>query len=184
MPSNTKKKPQDRKPKASSSPQEKYAATSWGSAAGEFATDLEVPSGQLCRVRRPGVQRLIEAGVISSMDSLSGLVQNVLLPGAEGKPQVDTKKVLENPQAIDSMLHVVDRVVCHTVIAPTVVMAPNDVTSRQDGVIYTDMIDLEDKLFIFQFVVGGTRDLEQFREESSAALGGVHSGEGDEDPAQ
>jgi hypothetical protein len=44
---------------------------------------------------------------------------------------------------------------------------------KAPGVIYTDMVDLVDKSFIFQFVVGGTADLATFRKEHEEALGSL-----------
>lgn len=149
---------------------DRYAATQWGGA----GSDLEMPSGQLAYVRKPGVEQLISAGVIHSMDTLSGVV-DVLLKKADGKPtrEVDMEAVVANPEKIDEMIHIVDRVVCHTVLKPSVEMTPNDVTRRRDGVIYCDMIDLQDRFFIFQYVMGGVTDLERFRRESSAPVGNV-----------
>lgn len=44
---------------------------------------------------------------------------------------------------------------------------------REEPPIYTDEIDIDDKTFIFNFVVGGTRDVESFREEYGDALADV-----------
>lgn len=154
----------------------KYAATSWGSENGLGGLhDLEMPSGQLAQVRRPGPQGLITAGVIQSMDSLTGIVKNDLIPAAEGKPKVDASKVLKDPKALAEMTHMIDKIVCHCVVQPKVEMTPNDVTRRKPGVVYADMIDLTDKVFIMNFGMGGSKDLERFRQESEAAVGGVDS---------
>jgi len=39
--------------------------------------------------------------------------------------------------------------------------------------IYTDMIGLEDKMFLFNFAISGVRDAESFRAQSQSAMGGV-----------
>ena len=39
---------------------------------------------------------------------------------------------------------------------------------RSDEVLYVDELDDEDKSFIFQWLTGGTSDLEQFRKQQSA----------------
>jgi len=49
-----------------------------------------------------------------------------------------------------------------------------------DEVIYSDEVDLDDKMFIFQYAVGGTRDLERFRSEHAAGMGDISDGSGDE----
>ena len=41
---------------------------------------------------------------------------------------------------------------------------------RDPNFVYTDDIDMNDKSFLFQFSVGGTGELETFREERDAAL--------------
>lgn len=156
----------------------KFAPTQWGSTTG-VVEDLQTPSGQWCQVRRPGPQGLIEAGVIHSLDALTGIVQNDLIPSAEGKPKADVKKVMADPEALASMIHVADRVVCHVVLQPKVEMTPSDVTRRKPGVIYADMIDLTDKMFIMNYAMGGTRDLERFRQESEEAVGGLDTVEAD-----
>ena len=178
-------------PEASQPVEEKYAPTTWGSGpAINEPTDLKVPSGQKCLVQNPGVEGLMKAGVINDIDSLTALVdQKHIKPndrkakkGSKAAAKQDAaidreamKKLLSDPEKMANMLHVVDRVVCHVVIKPEVRMTPNDPTSRKKGVIYADMIDLTDKMFIFQFVVGGTSNLEQFRGQLGAAVGSVES---------
>jgi len=147
----------------------KYAPTTWGGRTGE---DLTVPSGQLCKVRRPGPTALINEGVLHSMDQLTAIVDSYVTQ-VEGKPKVNVDELMKQPSKITEMFHIVDRVVCATVLEPKVEMTPNDSTARKPGVIYTDMIDIEDRFFIFQFVLGGSNDLKSFRKESEALVGDV-----------
>lgn len=44
-----------------------------------------------------------------------------------------------------------------------------------ENIVYTDEVDLDDKTFIFNFVVGGSRDIATFREEFGDALATVPS---------
>ena len=76
-------------------------------------------------------------------------------------------------------MHVLDRITTSCVVQPEIKMTPNDPTSRVAGVVYADQVEMEDKLFLFQFVVGGTRDLERFRKESDDALGSLSVSEED-----
>jgi len=152
-------------------PDDKYAVTAWG---GEYAEDLEMPSGQLALVRRPGLERLVEAGVIHQVDSLTAFVGEKHIKRVQGKiTGVDAVAISEDPVAVDNMVHLVDRVVVHCVIKPRVEMTPNDITRRQAGVVYCDMIALEDRFFIFNYAVGGTRDIEQFRKSSAELVDSV-----------
>ncbi len=46
-----------------------YAATAWGQSANDpTPTDLTVPSGQRCLVRRPGLEQLLREGVLFETD--------------------------------------------------------------------------------------------------------------------
>lgn len=161
--------------------EDRYAATAWGGT----GTDLSMPSGQLAYVRKPGIEQLIAAGIINDLDSLSGIVDG-LITKAEGgvPPKVDVEKIMSDSSQMDAMFHLIDRVVCHTVIKPEVHMTPNDRTSRKPGVIYCDMIDIEDRLFIFNYVTGGVTSVAAFREESAKHMASMGAVQEDEVQAQ
>lgn len=150
----------------------KYMPTAWGGSS-DGLEDLVTPSGQLCLVKRPGVQRLMEAGVLRDIDTLSAIVNEAHIKRVNGEKQVDTDSLSGDPEALANVVHVVDRVIVHCVVKPPIKMAPNDETSRKPDVVYADMIDIEDKMFIFQYAVGGTRSVEQFRTELQSAMGSV-----------
>jgi len=42
---------------------------------------------------------------------------------------------------------------------------------RDPDILYADQVDMDDKLFIFQWALGGTRDLERFREQQQKSVG-------------
>ena len=48
---------------------------------------------------------------------------------------------------------------------------------REAGVLYADVVDLEDKQFIFQWAIGGVSDVNKFRDELAATVGAVQPGE-------
>jgi hypothetical protein len=153
----------------------KYTPTSWGSSGIGMIEDLTVPSGQLCAVRRPGIEGLMKAGVLNNVDALTSLVEKEHVARHEGKPPMDdtvaaVNQLMNDPAKFAEMTHLVDRVVCHVVVNPPLHMTPNDITTRDPNKIYCDQVELEDKMFIFNFAVGGTRDLEQFRSERDGAL--------------
>lgn len=207
MPSSTRKTPQDRRPaakkttarrttkKAASSPRQaepiptpedptsKYAADAWLSGGIGGMEDLTVPSGQLCLVRRPGLEGLMKAGVLHNVDSLSQIVNEKHLSRVKGKgsapeqAEINMSSLMDDPEGMAEVTHVIDKIVCHCVVKPEIHMTPNDVTRRQQGVVYADMVDLVDKMFIFNYVVGGTRDLESFRNGLEGAVGGLEAGE-------
>jgi hypothetical protein len=162
-------------------PTSKYAPNTWLSGGVGGTEDLVVPSGQTCLVRRPGMEGLIKAGVLHNVDSLSQIVNEKHLKRVNGEgasPEIDMSSLMNDQEGLDEVMVVVDKVICHCVVKPEIHRTPNDVTRRQQGVVYTDMIDLLDKMHIFNFVVGGTRDLERFRGGLESLVGGVEAGEG------
>lgn len=166
---------------------DKYAPNTWLSGGVGSMEDLTVPSGQVCLVRRPGLEGLIKAGVLRNVDTLSAVVNEKHLKKTKkgaASGGVDVDSIMRDPQALETIMHTVDKAVCFCVVKPEIHMAPNDITSRQLGVVYTDMVDIEDKMFIFNFVVGGTRDLESFRGGLDSVVGGVAAGEGVPDASE
>jgi len=155
----------------------KYAATSWSK---ELIRDVEVPSGQVCQVRIPGVQGLITAGLLDSIDSLTSLVQTEHIDrmekGAATTPTAeDMANLAKNGPALVQGLKLMDRVVCHVVLQPEVLPIPDDDGARQPGAVYTDMLEMTDKIYLFQLVLGGVQDLETFRKEFDETLGSVEA---------
>lgn len=186
----------------------KYAATAWG---GEHLIDLEMPSGQLAQVRRPGVTGLIKAGLLDSLDSLTALVKTEHMDrvkkGASTTPEItkeDIAELAKDKDRLISALDLMDKVVEYVVVQPHVLRPVqrdetgkpilmwrgklNDDTGEQireelplpddervAGQVYTESVDPTDKVYIFQFVVGGVRDLEQFREEFGETVGALES---------
>lgn len=111
MPSSNKtKKPQDRK----------QSTSRHGSSWKKPLTDLELPSGETCQVRRPGVQGLIKANVLHSLDSLTAIVQTEVIPKAEGKPVTNVQAVANDPVKFNAMMETVDKIVCHVVVQPRI----------------------------------------------------------------
>lgn len=189
-------------------PKSKYAATAWG---GENLIDLEMPSGQMAQVRRPGVTGLVKAGLLDSLDTLTGLVKTEHMDRVrtgEATTQVvtadDISALAKDTGKLVQTLDLMDRITEFVVIQPSVlrpvqrddagkpitawrgkidaetgeqVMEEMDLpdVERVPGQVYTDTVDATDKVYLFQFVVGGVRDLEQFRKEFGEALGSVES---------
>lgn len=158
---------------------DKYAPNTWLAGGVGSLEDVTVPSGQLCLLRRPGLEGLIKAGVLHNVDSLTAIVEEKHIKRVKGRPggEIDAASLLNDPKALEDVTHVIDKIVCHVVVKPEIHRTPDDRTRRVPGVIYADMVELTDKMFIFNYAVGGTRDLEQFRGQLDAALGGLESGD-------
>lgn len=162
--------------------EKRYGLGSKGSRDG--GVDLTVPSGSLCRVIRPGPMGLIKLGLLDSLDSLTGLVQMEHFDRVDEKPtrvQADIiKEFAANTEAVKAGFALIDKVVVGCVLQPKIHPIPLDDNGEplpreewDEELIYIDSVDLEDKTFIMQFVVGGTADLEQFRAERDQLMDNV-----------
>jgi hypothetical protein len=167
----------------------------------EVFFDLEVPSGAFCQVRRPGPMGLMRAKLFDNLDMLGSIVQTDHIDRVQGKPVALTEEdraaeqkrqimeLMKDPAKVDQAEYLYDRVVCYVVNQPAIELAwrwdkqPSKLElipreERDPAKVYSDSVDFNDKLFIFQFVMGGTQDLESFRKEFQQTLGGLAVGEG------
>lgn len=127
-----------------------------------------------------------------------GIPRDHLPAGGAKAPDIDPemlKKFLEGEHAVEDIFSSFDKITEMCVLQPPVkwhMRKKTDATGhwvrddkqrpqyeeiphneRDEDVLYTDDVDIEDKTFIFNFVVGGTRDLETFRTEYGDALADV-----------
>ena len=161
---------------------------------------LDLPSGYTVQVKRPGVNGLVKAGILESLDSLTSIVQGETIPKAEGKPEVDVKKIMQDPEQLQAMLSMMDKIVCFVVVEPKLSPKPTvldaegktieDPTDEQldelrsDDEQYVDLVDDEDKTYIMNFALGGAKDLATFRQATQEALASAHDGEAARDTAE
>jgi hypothetical protein len=185
-PRKTTKMPTAQQVSAPEPPDSKYAPNTWLSSGSGGLEDLTVPSGQICLVRRPGLEGLLKAGVLKNLDTLSAIVdQKHLKKTAKGKsPKINVQTLLGDEEALADIMRAVDKVLVFCVVKPEIHLTPDDETRRQPGQVYADMVGIEDKMFIFNYVVGGTRDLETFRAGLDESLGGVETLKGVPDEAE
>jgi hypothetical protein len=171
----------------------------WGQSTPEGAVRrLTLPSGSQCDAERCGLQGLVLAGVLAEGDSLTALVDKKHLRRVRGGKSADhveinAESLMDDSENLGKVLMVVDRCMPHIIKSPKVLIHFNDLDDvpagqpstrripedeRNDGSIYTDQVPLEDKMFLFNWAVGGVGDAERFRGESRAAVAGLENGEG------
>lgn len=156
------------------------SAKDWKKSSG--AGDLDLPSGNTCLVRRPGVMTFVQQGLVPN--SLMGIMNKA----ADGNlPDKDLQKglgeILEDPKKMQDMLQMVDAITLYCVVQPKVypiskreeIMADDSLTPEEqlnqlDNLMFIDEVDEEDKMFIFQWAVGGDRNVDRFRDEQSKLL--------------
>lgn len=164
-------------------PGKSYSLGKKGSASdAEF--DLVVPSGALCRVKRPGPMGLIKMGLLDSLDSLTSLVQTEHFDRAEGRAKLSDADAIRdfaaNSEKVQAGFELIDKITCGVVIEPEISPIPLDAEGHplpreewDPNLTYVDSVELHDKIYIMQFVVGGTPDLESFRAERAQFMGHV-----------
>lgn len=162
--------------------------------------DLTLPSGATCQARRPGVQGFIAAGVLDSFDQLTSIVQvehvdkNSTRPPSQRVTPADvaegTKALLADSEKMNAGFQLIDRLAAYVVTEPAVWIdyqlkneSDEDWAKRQakaeaDEAIAISDVDLEDRIFLVNWAVGGSNDLAAFRQGLADNMGSVAAIEG------
>lgn len=162
-------------------------ASAWQSkSAAGHTEDVPLPSGNVAKLRRPGMEAFITAGIIPN--SLLGIITEELQKAKNAKggavPEFDDKNIealFADPTKLTDVMTFVDSVLVYAVVEPVVKPLPvsDDPNTppppREPNVLYPDMVDMEDKFYVFNYAMGGTRDLERFRGELGASVESVRS---------
>lgn len=154
------------------------SAQAWKRPVEQF--DLTVPSGNVCRVRATtGMAMFMQQGMIPN--SLMPIIKEHMNDSRE--LQATTVDVLDNPELLENMMELADNVVMHVVVLPEIQPIPKAFVDgeervvpqehRDPAVLYVDEVDMNDKMFIFQWAMGGTKDVERFRKEQEASLADI-----------
>lgn len=110
----------------------------------------------------------------------------------------NTMELLKDKSKFKTMIELIDKIVCAVVVQPAISSAYRETgeerneqgdvkklyekipySDRQSGVIYSDTINLEDKMEIFDVGFSGVKKMSNFRNESGEAVGDV-----DDQPGQ
>lgn len=141
-------------------------------------TPLDLPSGNTALVQPAGMDIFLKQGMIPN--SLMPIIQEQLERGQQGKSpeQNDAdmlKKLMTQPQLVQDIFALADAVTIACVLDPPILPVPEAEALREEDLLYVDEVDLDDKMFILDFAVGGTRDLEKFRTETDGRMAAVQS---------
>ena len=178
-------------PEKRTTPRKQAAKKTTGTAerAAAQGVPLDVPSGKTALVRPVGMDVFMQRGMIPN--SLMPLVTKAM---SENKPMTMADIGEVDESKMRDVLDLIDDVACFVVRQPKVHRAPryneeNAPTPEEVGqvipfeeredqtLLYVDEVDMDDKMFIFQFSVGGTRDLERFREQQAAIVPSLPTGD-------
>ena len=139
---------------------------------------LLLPSGLTLICQRVGLRNFLSSGDIPN--PLMPIVEEALDKGSK----MDVQKMISNEEGevdldmIRDMYEMVDQLVVAASVEPKVHEVPEDDDDRDDDLVYVDEVDDEDKMFIFQWCIGGTDDIARFRQEAETDLVAVAQGAG------
>jgi hypothetical protein len=155
------------------------SAKDWKSSA-RTAVELPLPSGNVCMAINKGMKVFLENGTVPN--SLMEMVQSAI-DSAEKKPSSQQiKDQAEDPNTLAAMITMMDKVVIDCVVEPVIMPIPTkedgswDEAAKDPDLLYVDDIELQDKMFIFQWTVGGTDDVAKFRAEFSTVMEDIPDG--------
>lgn len=148
---------------------------------------VELPSGNVALVSKPDLRKFLHGGDVP--DSLTQLVRAQISEDQE-KIKKEQEQIAEREGMLEDFFNYMDYIVTQTVIEPTLLPVPTrenedgeleDVPHDErdlDAGLYIDEVDFDDKLFLFNFAIRGSKDLESFRVEQAQLMGSVPDGEG------
>jgi len=159
---------------------------------------LPLPRGNTALVRQLSPTAFLESGFMP--DPLTAIVREAI-QSKKGLPPSAMRKMTEDPKQISEALVAFDRVLVFCVLEPSIAMPPvcikedcgepyqhmshldvnNEsyhvfIDDRDDEMLYADEVDMDDKQFIFQWALGGTSDLQQFRQEREQRVESLATG--------
>lgn len=159
------------------------SASAWKAAS--VAPPVEMPSGNFMRIKKVGLQTLMQVGIMPN--SLMQIATKAVGKGtgkAEEASNEDLAELAADPKKVEELSTFIDKMVVFVAQEPEVLPLPDQGVERDPEVLYVDEIDDEDKMFILQVVTGGTTDLEQFRAQHSANVVAVRGLENVELPTE
>lgn len=138
--------------------------------------EIELPSGNTAKIKRIPITKFMSAGVIP--DSLMPMVTAQLgkdqdKPAKKGKAQEpDFNEIAKDPAKLAEMFLTIDKIAVMAFVEPQVKLHIGEdgedipAEDRDEEFIYTDEIELDDKMHVFNYSVGGSDDVEPFRKGS------------------
>lgn len=143
---------------------------------------MELPSGLIVKSRNPGgLRAFMASGVIPN--SLMTLIQKGISNGKGITPEEIMPNGEIDSQMMSDMTMLLDHIAMKTIVEPKIYpsLTDNDLAQwnarnpenlyedvedlRRDDRLYVDELPEDDKQFLFQWISGGTRDLETFRKK-------------------
>jgi hypothetical protein len=162
---------------------------------------VQLPSGNICRAINRGMDAFLKQGGIPN--SLMPIISAALAAG-EGRPGAIAADVLTDPAQLAAAVELANTITCECVLEPKIYPVPTKMVDDEqveitdpaerityaqehgidlDAGMWVDETDWDDRNFIMNWVMGGTQDVEKFREEFAGVVDDVHASDGDEPEA-
>jgi hypothetical protein len=166
-------------PPAAEGEQRQYGGGFKRKSSSEDLIDVELPSGSVVQIARPGIEDLIASGMLNDVDGLTSVVAAQTIPTAEGRPAppktLDPQALLADPSAFAKTMKMMNTIVVAVVRQPLVKMDPTDKEpgdheKNENGAwildpeaVYVSQIGLEDRSAIMEAALGGAEAFADFR---------------------
>ena len=144
-------------PSPPSSPQDRYAPTTWGSKYYDFTA----PSGQTCQMQKLVPEDLVGTDIIDKITRLPAFAEENIRK-AEGQPPM---VALSDKQSLEEVLVVLDELLPLVVVQPKLWPEPKSGEEREPGRVYVRDVDLVDRIAIMNRAVGGVAKMDNFRQK-------------------
>lgn len=132
--------------------------------------DLKLPSELWVKARRVDLAAFLRTGNIPN--PLMEVVNEALQKGqkTDVNKMVGVEDGAVDLEMVNDMYNMVDKIVVASIVSPQVHEVPPEGEDRDDDLLYTDEVEDEDKMFVYQWATGGTSNVAQFRREAAATL--------------
>lgn len=135
-------------------------------------TLITVPSGNTALVRTPGMQVFVEQGVIPN--ALMPIIKEAMSKGM-APAESEMSEMVTDPDKLRDLIELANAITVFCCIDPKVEAIPTQVVDgevvvipmgdprRSEEILYIDEVEFNDKMYIFNFAVGGPADMDKFR---------------------
>jgi len=143
-------------------------------------TTVLLPSGFDVLARRIDIRTLMKTGRIPN--SLRPILDKAM-QGEGTEAESISASVLEDPTKLEDMFTFIDQIWIDCVVDPPSAPNPAEGEVDDENIVYPKDVPDEDKMFLMNWAMGGSKDIERFREESLGDVRRVHDVTGDADSA-
>lgn len=152
--------------------------------------ELTTPTGQTCRAKKMSIEAMLGAGLLAEADAITAQVAKHMKkvkpggkqPKKDAGPEIDVPSLMKDPGAINDLVSMLDHMMPHIIVSPPVALHYTEQTvgktkvtkvippekreemrEERPGLVFTDQVNLEDKMWLFDWSAGGLGSMLVFR---------------------